>query len=60
MNLEEKYHKVRDALVQLVGSDDEEELENMLIVIGVTPAPQEQKLAVKNAIQVILETRETT
>lgn len=57
--MEEKYKKVREALVRLVGSDDLKELEGMKQVMAMLPDNPETE-NVLFAINTIIETHENS
>lgn len=53
---EEKIKKLRGALIGLVGVSNENELEAMEVALRSIPAPNADKIASINAINVLLET----
>ena len=53
---EAKIVKLRNALANLVGASEKDELEAMENVLRNTPAPDSDKIAAINAIHVLLET----
>lgn len=48
--------RLRAALVGLVGAEDVEELRSIEAIIRITPAPDADKVAMLNAIHVLLDT----
>lgn len=54
--LEEKVTKLRNALIRIVGSESIEELELSRTYIQLFDIPKDEKDAILNAIQVLIET----